>query len=821
MKRTISLVLLVLALFALVAGGMFSPAMAGPGQATATPGEPEIEPVNPTPTSMPPVGVKTPPPGGGSINGTPVAPPKVKLPPTLDDLLKQFPDLQPYLEKAKDLNIGDAAQLAELYSRIVQIYQGAGASGVATFLKDSGILDKLNIPLTYLDLLIAYDDGGADAVTEMARERQIINNDNEIVGFLALDDQANLEAVRERLTRLGVTVYDWMPDTEEVEIGVPLGLLATYQTPGSLLGYFALVANTEHVVGFRVPAPVVRASTMRPGTTALDVLAQTGGDTGIDLVGATAWHDAGVTGEGVKLGILSYGWEGISDMLGSELPEADAITSNVELDELNEDQGILGLITAISAYRAAPGATLVIATYDPSSFKTKQAAMQFLADEEVKIVLYPSNSLIGPRDGTSVDTQMVEEFVRETGVLWVNSAGNQGAGHTAFEFNPGEGGVHAFSEEANLMPFQAYGNFAVVALNWNGNWNGGEKTEYIFKVLDKDQNEVVTAAEPRRGKKNQYPYQVAAFETEPGEIYYLLVARTKGTTDNVMDVFVTNSALPEWALVAENSVLIPADGDSVVAVGATNLEDKLMLFSGQGPTVDGRMKPELVAPTGDAMPGFDDGFYNTITSAGIVAGAGALASQQFADLSGPEIKAFLSENVEDLGDSGPDNQFGAGRLLLPEPGEVDPDKPKGKGVKEPSNEPAATITNVTAKFNVKVKGKKGVAVNVSFDLENYKGKTIGLLAVFFDAKGEPIEPKDEKFSVAVGEDVRTVGGAAVFNVKSSQTAFEDVPIFIPNSAFGTLKSGTQLMFRVLIIDATDKTKLVRLAISDPVGVKVK
>ncbi len=46
----------------------------------------------------------------------------------------------------------------------------------------------------------------------------------------------------------------------------------------------------------------------------------------------------------------------------------------------------------------------------------------------------------------------------------------------------------------------------------------------------------------------------------------------------------------------EPSITTPADGDSVISVGAVNLSGKIAGFSSNGPTIDGRTKPDVVAP---------------------------------------------------------------------------------------------------------------------------------------------------------------------------------------------------------------------------------
>jgi len=72
----------------------------------------------------------------------------------------------------------------------------------------------------------------------------------------------------------------------------------------------------------------------------------------------------------------------------------------------------------------------------------------------------------------------------------------------------------------------------------------------------------------------------------------------------------------------------PADADSIVAVGATNINGALASFSSRGPTADGRHKPEVVAPgVGVTVAAMNAGIATgsgTSFSAPLIAGLAAL-----------------------------------------------------------------------------------------------------------------------------------------------------------------------------------------------------
>lgn len=811
MRRNIlSLLVASLILIGVAVGNGSTGRLASAQGPTATPTQAvEINPINPTATPKRPV-AGNPSGGDGAISGTPIPDGKpVKPPKTLDELKQQFPDLGPFIEKYKDAKVGEI-DFSELYAKIIAVYDKEGATGVATFLSDSGLLDKLGIPLSYLDLLRAFDKGGLEAVEKLARTRQIINDDDEVIAYVAIDADENLKAVSDAFIELGVTVYKYSDQLDELEIGIPLAVLGQFQTPGKLLEYLTKIVNVEHIIGFRAPAPSITNGPKRQNVEGL----------GAKTMGADAWQKAGLTGKGVRVGVLDMGFGGINAQLGTTLPAE--VIANYDLDELDQQEENHGLAVAMVIHSVAPEAELFMAYFDGSSYDSFLSALDFLKENKVQVLNFSVGSSIGPRDGTFGDAITVDEFVRETGALWITAAGNYAESHTVFEFNEGSDGFHLFGQDKKgndvyTMPFIAGEPVTSVAMNWNGNWKGGEKSQYDFIITDRDGNELLTANETKRGRKNDFPFQINAFEAEPGEIYFMSIHRTKGTTNNVIDIFIPNGLLVPWAQVPAYSVTTPGDSDSSLTVGATGLtEDKLESYSSQGPTTDNRIKPDISAPTGEIVPGYDEGFNGTSGAAPMVAGVAALVIQAQPEISEAELKAFLVANVVDLGESGADPQFGAGRLQLPAPNGdfVSKDDDDNTGGNTTSDQPAGEITSLTAKFNVKVKSQTGMQVKTSFTLDNYQGKSLIVALLFTDENGDKVPSGDRKFAIN-----GTIGTALAIKPKAKQSAFKDVVLFIPNSAFKGVQPG-DIFFEVGVIDATDPDKLELLAASEKQKVTV-
>ncbi len=127
---------------------------------------------------------------------------------------------------------------------------------------------------------------------------------------------------------------------------------------------------------------------------------------------------------------------------------------------------------------------------------------------------------------------------------------------------------------------------------------------------------------------------------------------------------------------AATSLVPPADSPYAFTVGAANwASDALEEFTSQGPTSDGRLKPDIAAPDGVCTVTIADcaadGFLGTSAAAPHVAGAAALVRQVYPSASLADLRNFLTGRAVDLAPAGPDNQSGAGRLSLGSAGIVD------------------------------------------------------------------------------------------------------------------------------------------------------
>ncbi len=113
----------------------------------------------------------------------------------------------------------------------------------------------------------------------------------------------------------------------------------------------------------------------------------------------------------------------------------------------------------------------------------------------------------------------------------------------------------------------------------------------------------------------------------------------------------------------------PSVGKNLITVGGTTKEDDLVWFSSRGPTLDGRVKPDVMAPAIDIVTTSPDGGYTysggTSLAAPTVCGVAALLRdlhEQVHDfeISSVALKNLLIHSARDLGLPGPDYTHGHG-----------------------------------------------------------------------------------------------------------------------------------------------------------------
>jgi uncharacterized repeat protein (TIGR01451 family) len=122
----------------------------------------------------------------------------------------------------------------------------------------------------------------------------------------------------------------------------------------------------------------------------------------------------------------------------------------------------------------------------------------------------------------------------------------------------------------------------------------------------------------------------------------------------------------------DGSIGSPGNAPEAITVGATDRLDLVAPFSGRGPSFyEGEQKPEVSAPGVDVLSSLGDSSYDTNSGTSMAAPhvAGLIALMVAADLRDgrrdftvDELETFMTNTAIDLGEAGPDNDYGYGRI---------------------------------------------------------------------------------------------------------------------------------------------------------------
>jgi hypothetical protein len=277
--------------------------------------------------------------------------------------------------------------------------------------------------------------------------------------------------------------------------------------------------------------------------------------------------------------------------------------------------------------------------------------------------------------GPSTPNGMVAD-ARAGGVLWVNSAGNGAQRHWAGSFTDADGnGWHEFAPGDERNDFASTvdeGEEICVDLVWDG-WPA-TADDYDVYVFDSATGSTVAESTDRQsGAQDPEEFLCWTNESAPGRTLGLAIRRHSATGTPRLDLHVSNLSPRLEHQTSAGSIRVPASSPAAFAVGAVCWPTHGFLnYSAQGPTIDGRVKPDVSAPAGvsgatygttpDCTSG--GGFHGTSASSPHVAGAAALVRQRYPEFGVAELQSFLEGRVTDLGDGGKDNLYGSGSLTL-------------------------------------------------------------------------------------------------------------------------------------------------------------
>ncbi|MEY2581208.1 MAG: hypothetical protein QOE09_1057 [Ilumatobacteraceae bacterium] len=547
------------------------------------------------------------------------------------------------------------------------------------------------LPLLAISLLTSIDTGPVRRVAAEAPRRSIASSTDpelrtEVARALADRDRGRRESL--------IAVEILTSDNDAVEHAVNhLGGTVTGSVDGQLIqaimpaGTVDELSTVDQVQYVQRPVRVNRLPPMDSVGTGSVV-----GDE-VQLTNAGAWQQAGITGN-VRVGIIDFFdlrvWNAtengpIPDAAHQYCPDTtQGLCLNGQIvSEMGDRHGVA---VAEVLKDMAPGAELFVATTTTTA--ETQAAIDWFVLNGVHII---TRSLGAPYDGPGDGTgplDAVVDYATARSITWFNSGGNDAAfGYGRYTEGVDRNGYVDFlggpGVDTMLRIDPQSGGVAFDGIRWANDWYlpPGEVTDYsvevwqgtsetsatLMTILDATQT---TGAPPLEAVDESFnvagPGQSlflrlhANFHYSPSQPDTIEVATFYGLIEPGRTSAAFSAAKP----------VVDSRNPSLIAVGAidpANGSNGIAFYSSQGPTNDGRVKPDLTAPScvKSTIYPSPSCFNGTSAASPAAAGMAALLLGQGLAVAGMPLAALTRHLVVDIGSPGPDNAYGAGEIRLP------------------------------------------------------------------------------------------------------------------------------------------------------------
>jgi hypothetical protein len=453
--------------------------------------------------------------------------------------------------------------------------------------------------------------------------------------------------------------------------------------PGTLLDETSVQAYGAEIIKgadnvWKVKAPINMLETIADNVKGISFMklpdrakASTIESEGVGLTGASSYHDAGYTGSMVKVAVIDVGFAGLSSAISDgELPNGavmiDCTGSSCIPTDFSSETDFHGTAVAEIVHDMAPQATLyLIKIYDTLDLKD---AKDYAVANGIKIinhsVTYPNTNFSSGGCFYSNAVCSADDAYAK-GILWVNAMGNWAKSHYGATFTDPDGdGLHNVAGDDVTIDIEASaGDVIDVHLTWEA-WPTTDQ-DYDLYLFDSDINLVASSQDSQTG--TQPPTEGIYYSVPATGTYHLAIRKYSATSDHRLAVFSFNHDIDP--AVASNSIESPADATGVMAVAAIDhgnwTTGPQESYSSQGPTSDGRTKPEISGPDNVTSYTYGSGFPGTSAATPHVAGAAAIILSSNRTYSVSQLWNTLTSSALDMGSSGQDNIYGYGRLNLP------------------------------------------------------------------------------------------------------------------------------------------------------------
>ena len=332
---------------------------------------------------------------------------------------------------------------------------------------------------------------------------------------------------------------------------------------------------------------------------------------GVAVHGADRWHALGITGKGIKVGVIDLDFSGFRALMGSELPASVVARCyrsmgryTTDIADCDNEGEVHGTAVAEALLELAPAVSLYIA--DPQTDGDLKNAVDWMADQGVQVINYSvSQAWDGPGNGTSPDSEAPLNTVDaaiEKGVVWAAAAGNEGKSAWLGPFRDYDrDGWHQFNERDWLNCFVQAKAQVQIQLRWQGQWDSDALlADLDLYLYGSDGFLVGVSAFDQGDQEYDVPTEFILHEGDVGDSLCIAVYRD----------YRWLAPDPDWIqliVLTSEDLDIPTIGGSIgnpaesanpglLVVGAAPWNNTRMIetSSSRGPTPDGRTKPDIV-----------------------------------------------------------------------------------------------------------------------------------------------------------------------------------------------------------------------------------
>ncbi len=441
-------------------------------------------------------------------------------------------------------------------------------------------------------------------------------------------DRLALAAAGANIETLGRDVADLL---------VPPGALISLAETDASIAYLQLPQKPHHFVGAELSQ-------------------------GVDLTRAASYHCTGNTGVGVDVAVVDTGFAGLNQAIATgDLPSDVTLMPGKQDPEQKHGTLCLEVVADMApgaSLRAVPSATFA----QLQKFSWKQ-----LPSMGVEVFSHSVGWFGHGFGDNSGKICALAEHVRAAGVALVAAAGN--GGHKRFwrgTFTDADkNGWHEFAGDdihnrMVMLPGQKYR----VVLDWDE--YPAAKTDldlYLCRMIAGECQQMDKSNSTQNGK--QPPVETLMGNVVDAGFYSVAIHRKGGNGAPAMRLHLLDGGAMKYHQKA-GSVGEPASCTAAMAVAAASWddwdEDVLADYSAHGPTEDGRIKPDIAAPS-SVKTSLGGSFSGTSAACPHVAGAVALYMAA-TPMDAEQAMSRLLADASPAGPAGLDAGWGHGRLQL-------------------------------------------------------------------------------------------------------------------------------------------------------------